>query len=218
MHVVVVGCTPVGVELARDLQQAGHTVAVVDRNERALGALGDAFGGLRIAGREFDRDILARAGIERADGLAALTDSDKTNALAAHVARTAFKVSRVVALLVDRRHRETYEHLRIPTVAPGIWGAQRVRALLLPSRDDSVLNLGNGEVEVVNVTVPDFAVGRTAGELARPGEIALVALVRAGRALVPVAGTVLEAGDVVYLSVADAARPRLEDLFGGNAR
>ena len=61
----------------------------------------------------------------------------------------------------------------------------------------------------------DYAAGRTAGELARPGEIALVALVRGGRALVPTAGAVLEPGDVLYLSVAATAQGRLDELFRG---
>lgn len=213
MHVIVLGCSAIGVEVALTLEQAGHTVAVVDADAAALARLGAAFLGSRIPGPGFDRQVLAQAGIERAQGLAALTDSDRTNVLAAHVARTTFKTPFVVAQLVDRRYRETYEHLGIPTVAPGAWGAQRVRELLAPPAAEAALRIGNGEVSVMAATVPAHAAGRAAGEIVRPGEIALVALVREGRAMVPAAGTRFEAGDVLYLSVAAGAQGRLDEIF-----
>ncbi len=202
-----------GVELALALEREGHSVVMIDANQAALNRLGPVFRGTRLKGRGFDREVLVQAGIERAGAFAALTSDDKTNALAAHVARTAFKVQRVVARLVEARQIETYEHLDVATIAPNRWGAQRALELLTVPDRGSPLTFGNGEVDITQVAIPAEAAGQAAGQLTRPGEIALVAIVRGGHAFVPTASTPLEGGDIVYVSVTASARVRLEELL-----
>ncbi len=213
MHIVVLGCEPIGVELALALEREGHSVAIIDRDPAALARLGPVFQGKRVAGYGFDRDVLVQAGVEHAGAFAALTADDKANALAAYVARTTFHVPRVVARLVEARQLETYEHLDIATIAPAQWGAQRALELLTLPDHATPLSFGNGEVEIVQSVIPIEAAGQAASSLGRPGEIALVAVVRGGHAFVPTAGARLEAGDVVYLSVAAGAQGRLKELL-----
>ena len=44
-HYVIMGCGRVGVSLAHTLDNAGHTVAVIDQDERAFRRLRSTFGG-----------------------------------------------------------------------------------------------------------------------------------------------------------------------------
>ncbi|MEY4174863.1 MAG: hypothetical protein RI900_2028, partial [Actinomycetota bacterium] len=74
MHVVIVGCGRVGSSLAKNLLAEGHTVAVIDRKPAAFERLGDDFPGVTLAGVGFDRDLLLKAGIERASAVAAVTN------------------------------------------------------------------------------------------------------------------------------------------------
>ena len=62
MHVVVVGCGRVGSGVAMQLEQAGHTVSVVDRNKRSFDRLSPEFKGTKIVGSGFDREALDAAG------------------------------------------------------------------------------------------------------------------------------------------------------------
>jgi trk system potassium uptake protein TrkA len=212
-HFVVLGCGRLGVEVARALAQDGRSVAVIDRDPAALERLGAGYTGARVAGHGLDRAVLAQAGVERAAGFAALTGDDQVNALAAHVARTTFKVAQVVAQMVDARHAATYAHLEITTVAPHAWGAQYVREwLALPARRTTA-TFGSGEVRLIEGPAPAHAVGQPAAAFAAPGEVVVVAVVREGQALVPTAGTRLEAGDRLVLSVAASARARVEALL-----
>lgn len=55
MHVVVVGCGRVGSRLAAQLEDEGHTVAVVDRRPAAFTMLPERFSGARVVGVGFDR-------------------------------------------------------------------------------------------------------------------------------------------------------------------
>ena len=61
------GCGRVGSGLAKELESAGHTVAVIDQNREAFRRLGPNFQGTTLTGVGFDRDILIQSGIERAD-------------------------------------------------------------------------------------------------------------------------------------------------------
>ena len=77
MHVVIVGCGRVGSSLAHNLIGEGHTVAIIDRKPAAFERLGGDFTGQQLIGIGFDRDLLVKAGIERAEALAAVTNGDK---------------------------------------------------------------------------------------------------------------------------------------------
>ena len=50
MHYVIMGCGRVGSYLARNLQDAGHSVAVVDQSPEAFRRLPDDFGGIGLLG------------------------------------------------------------------------------------------------------------------------------------------------------------------------
>ena len=94
MHVVIVGCGRVGSSLAHNLVDDGHTVAIIDRKSAAFERLRPGFSGEAFAGIGFDRDLLVKAGIERADALAAVTNGDNSNILVARVARETFGIER----------------------------------------------------------------------------------------------------------------------------
>ena len=81
MHVVVMGCGRVGTLIAQRLEEAGHTVAIIDQNREAFRRLGPNFQGITLTGVGFDRDILIQAGIERADAFAAVSNGDNSNIL-----------------------------------------------------------------------------------------------------------------------------------------
>ena len=132
MHIVIMGCGRVGSTLAHILEDRGNTVAVIDRDPEAFRRLRPSFKGDRVTGIGFDRDVLARAGIERADGFAAVSSGDNSNIIAARVARETFGVQQVAARIYDPRRAEVYERLGIPTVATVRWTADQMLRKLLP--------------------------------------------------------------------------------------
>ena len=79
----------------------------------------------RFVGMGFDRDVLVRAGIERADAFAAVSSGDNSNIISARVARETFGVERVVARIYDAKRAAVYERLGIPTVATVPWSTDR---------------------------------------------------------------------------------------------
>jgi trk system potassium uptake protein TrkA len=214
MLLIVIGCGRVGAGLAQNLNQRGHTVTVVDSDPDAFNQLSPAFRGQKIAGIGFDRDVLLRAGIERADGLAAVTASDETNVVTAQVARQVFRVPKVVARVNHPRQAAIYQRLGLQTIAPATWGISRIADLLCLSQLDTVLSLGNGEVDIMQVEIPPALVGKSVRDITILGEISVVALTRGSKAFLPTLGTVFEAGDQAHVAVTSTASERLSALLG----
>jgi len=201
MNVIVVGCGRVGAELAYRLYKKGHKVVVVDPVAEAFENLPPDFRGRTIEGEVLSQDVLHRAGIKKADALAAATNSDAVNAVVAHAARTAYQVPQVVVRSYDPHWRALHEAFGLQVVSSASWGAQRLEELLYQQDTmQAVLSAGHGEVEVYEVTIPEAWHGRSVSDLCPPGECLSVALTRAGRATLPTGDTGLETGDVLHLS------------------
>lgn len=200
MKVIIVGCGRLGTELATRLFQRGHEVSVVDSNEAAFSKLPANFEGRLNEGDAINRDVLHRAGIERADAIAAVTDSDVLNAVVGHLARDYFHVPNVIVRNHDPRYRPILEAFELQSVSALSWGAQRVEELLYDADARAVFSAGNGEVEIYEVAIPADWSGKTISDLFSSLSCIPVSVTRAGRALLPKADMVLETGDVIHVS------------------
>lgn len=214
MSILILGCGRVGSGLARELVSRGRHVTVVDVDGQALAALGPDFPAARLEGSAMDRQVLIRAGIRQADGLAGVTGSDAVNATIARAARLLDRVPVVVARLYDPRKGQIYDRLGVRTISPVTWGTRRIADLLTASEIQPIAALGTGGVELVEVTVPTLLVGRTGRELEVVGEIQVVAVTRHGRTVLASTAIALEEGDLLHLAVSESSLGRLESILG----
>jgi trk system potassium uptake protein TrkA len=214
MRVVIMGCGRVGEQLARLMADEGHMVSVIDYDANAFTRLGSQFKGQTVRGVGFDRDVLMRAGIEKADAFAATSASDNANIVAARIARNIFHVPRVVARLFDPRRAEIYRRLGIFTISSTTWGAERIREIFSFAELDPLMTFGSGEVFMFSVDVTPQLVGRSVRDLVVPNEISVVAITREGRAFLPLSGSLFRQDDVIHLAVLASSIDRIRDLLG----
>ena len=212
VHVVIVGCGRVGSSLARQLEESGHTVAVIDRKSDAFQRLGPDFKGQTISGIGFDRDVLLSAGIERAEALAAVTNGDNSNILVARVARENFGIERVVARIYDPRRAAIYQRLGIATVATVSWTTERVLRRMLPEQHSTEWIDPSAKVSLVERTLPSRWAGKQVLELESLG-IRVVAISRLGESMLPTTSLVAQQGDIAYLAVPSSAVAGLTELL-----
>lgn len=198
MNVIIIGCGRVGATLAYLLAKKGHRVTVIDLVASAFGNLPPDFVGRTIEGEALNQGMLHRAGIEQADALIALTSSDSLNAVVCHVARTVFRVPRVIARNYEPAWLPLLEAFGLQTVSSALWAAQHIEEMLA-STMTPVLSTGHGEVEVYEMAVPHAWVGKQVSEVLAANSIA-VSLTRAGKAVLPTPTTVLEEGDMMHVS------------------
>lgn len=214
MKVIVIGAGRVGSQVATALDLEGHDIVVVDRDPTVFRRLGKGFKGRTITGHGYDRDVLIDAGIERADALVAVTSGDNHNIVAALMAKNVFRVPKVVARIYDPERARIYAHLGIPTIASTAWSAQRVRDMIAHTQLEHRIELGNGEVGLLEVVVPAALVGKSVAEITVPGEILVSAVVRQGRAFIHGSGTVFEPGDVMFVMVLSSAEATFTRMLG----
>jgi trk system potassium uptake protein TrkA len=201
MNFIVVGCGRVGAELSYHLFKSGHQIVIVDANKETFNRLHPDFRGRTLEGEGLAENVLERAGIRDADGLAAVTNSDTLNVVVAHTARTFYHLSTVVARNYDPNLRVVIEAFGLQTVSSTFWGAQRVEELLVNPAQKVVYSAGNGEVEVYELHIPEMWSGHTLGELLSSVKDCFpVALTRAGHSYLPEASTRMEKEDVLNVS------------------
>lgn len=130
MYVIIMGCGRVGARLAQLLVNAGHEVQILDLNPTAFDRLGREFKGSTMVGNGTDHDILVKAGIERADAFAAVTQGDNRNVMASQIAKHIFKVPRVVTRIYDPIRQDTFQALGLDAVSPTVIGARVLYGML----------------------------------------------------------------------------------------
>lgn len=214
MKVIVVGLGRMGTGLALSLVKKGHQVTTIDSNPEAFNKLGEKFTGNKIIGFGFDKDVLSKAHIDKVDAVVSCTGSDEINAVIARIAKNVYRVPRVIARLYDSKKADIYHRLGIQTISTTTWGIERAIEVITYSHLDSVYEMGNGNVNLVRIEVPSLLVGRTVNEITFIGEIHVVSISRFNKTFLPTAGTILEAEDVLYISLIASATDKLKKMFG----
>jgi trk system potassium uptake protein len=130
MFIIIMGCGRVGARLAQQLVSASHEVLVLDMLPSAFERLGRDFPGSTMVGNGIDHDDLVKAGIERADAFAAVTQGDNRNIMAAQIAKHIFKVPRVVTRIYDPIRQDTFKALGLDAISPTVIGAQVFYSML----------------------------------------------------------------------------------------
>lgn len=213
MHFVIMGCGRVGATLAHSLEDAGHTVAIIDRRQDAFRRLGTHFQGKRVEGEGFDRDTLLEAGIQEAAALAAVSSGDNSNILAARVARENFGVDHVVARIYDPGRAAVYQRLGIPTVATVRWTADQVLRRLLPEGSAVEWHDETGTVQIAEVAASSAWVGTRITRLEQQSGGRVAFITRFGEGVLPGADTVVQDGDLLHVVMRESEVAQVEQVF-----
>lgn len=207
------GCGRVGSALAHSLEDAGHSVAIIDQNKEAFRRLGPHFKGRAITGIGFDRDTLLEAEIENARAFAAVSNGDNSNIIAARVVRETFGVQNVVARIYDPGRAEIYERLGIPTVATVRWTADRVLRRLLPGGSQTEFRDASGSIRLVEVHLDPTWVGHRASSVEERTSARLAYLTRLGSGFLPDEKTIIQEGDLVHVLIRESEVERVEEIL-----
>lgn len=201
MHTIIAGCGRVGSALATNLERLGHSVAVVDKNAKAIERLKSDFAGKFIVGFVFDREVLQQAGIEEAQAFASVTSGDNSNIVSARVAKEHYRVPQVVARIYDPRRAQIYQRLGIQTVATVRWTTDQILRSLLPEDVPVEYTVDNGEVVITALPAPAETIGKSSFDLDLDGQRRVVAISRFGVPRLPVKELTIQEGDILHISV-----------------
>jgi len=100
MQIIVLGASRAGMNLVRRLIAADHDVVLVDPNADSI-ASSKKISVVTVSGVIIDIDVLREAGIESADAVCAVSESENQNLMAAEIAREIFNVKHVITRVYD---------------------------------------------------------------------------------------------------------------------
>lgn len=181
MQIIVVGCGKVGSRFAQMMSEEGHDIVVVDNNSENFQLLGPNFHGLKILGVPIDEDVLKQAGIESADGLAAVTPDDNINMMACQIAKEIFNVPRIFARIQDPVREQVFYQFGVHTVCPTNMTVQEFRALMMGESTTTACYIDNNIIDFDYGRVKDSDVGKQIRDLKVPNDIMILGLIKDGQ-------------------------------------
>ncbi len=87
LNIIIVGCGKVGATLTEQLSKESHDITLIDKNPQKIQPLANTYDVMGLAGNGASYNVQMEAGIENADLLIAVTDSDELNLLCCTVAK-----------------------------------------------------------------------------------------------------------------------------------
>ena len=219
MFVIIVGGGKVGAYLANLLSTGGARVRLIeDRREKIAALQQELPADSVLTGSGADPLVLEQAGVREADVVAAVTGADETNLVVAGLARSEFRVPRVIARVNDPKNVWMFT----PEMGVDVVLNQADILAHLIAEEMSVgdmmtlLKLRKGEYSLVEEKVHSLSevAGKAIMEAALPAESVIAAVIRKGKLLVPRGGLVLQAGDEVLAVVHSSEMSRLAALLG----
>jgi trk system potassium uptake protein TrkA len=124
MRIIIVGHGRLGSQVVKHLDTSKHEVIVIDKQRGVINRSGRDASVKYLAGNAIDPGLLREAGAEGADALFALTRDENTNLMVAQLARAAFNIPKVMAVVYDPAREPQYRAAGIETMALTVAGAE----------------------------------------------------------------------------------------------
>lgn len=87
LNIIIVGCGKVGATLVERLSQEGHDITIIDKNAEKIQELSNLYDVMGLVGNGASYSVLKEAGVDDADLIIAVADSDELNLLCCTVAK-----------------------------------------------------------------------------------------------------------------------------------
>lgn len=217
-RVVIVGGGNIGLAVAKALEGRAERMRarIIEKNRACAEQAADALERtIVLNGDGMNMDLLAEAGIDRADAILAVTDDDKTNLLASVRAKQA-GCPMAIALVNDPTLLPLMDPLDIDAyINPRATTVSSILRHIRHGRVRSVYSIGDAEAEVIEAQIlsPSSLAGRQIREIGFP-EGVLVGAIRKGDEVVkPTGHTRIDEGDVIVVFALAEDVPEVERLF-----
>jgi trk system potassium uptake protein TrkA len=210
VKIVIVGAGEVGFHIASHLTHENKEVVVIDRDADALRRVSDNLDVQAITGSGSSPVVLEEAGIQNAEIILAVTDSDETNLVACLVANIVSPSTKKLARVRDADFDQYHEHLRehaphIDTIInPETEVVKTITNLMSVPGAADVGEFADGRIKFIGIYLEQSS--RLAGiklselpdKLGDENRLLIAAVVRDEELIVPGGKDRLMPGDLVY--------------------
>ena len=205
MNIIIVGCGNVGTTLVEQLSGEGHDITIIDLNAKKIQMITDAYDVMGINGNGASYSVLKEAGIDKADLMIAVTESDELNLLCCTVAKRVGHCAAIARIRTPDYSKETQylqEQLGLAMVInPEMETAMEIARILAMPNALEVNSFAHGQAEMIKISIPEGnrIAGMSLAEISKSLTVsALVCAVeRKGEVYIPSGAFRLEAGDTL---------------------
>ncbi len=120
---------------------------------------------------------MKQAGIEQADVVATLTENDNVNIMSSAVAKTIFKVKRVITRVYNPSREKTFRALGLEIVSPTILSAEQVYSRFIMGENSANLYV-NQSFEIMEHIYEPIGEEETIGSLEKNNDLRVIAIIR----------------------------------------
>lgn len=205
LNILIIGCGKVGRTLVDQLCQEGHDITVIDKNSRKIGELTNLYDVMGVCGNGASFSVQKEAGIQEADLVIAVTESDELNLLCCTVAKQVTDCS-AIARVRTPDYNDDIGYLReklglARIINPELEAAKEVaRILYLPAALE-VNSFAHDQAEIVTIKVPEGNILNNLKimDLGKhiQHNILISSVKRAGEVYIPSGTFELKSGDIV---------------------
>lgn len=207
MRIIIVGCGRVGLNLAGKLNADGNDVTVVDMQASKVEDVTSRFDVLGIVGNGAMHTVLREAGIQTADLLIAVTNSDEMNLLCCVVAKKEGKCKTIARVKNPEYSKEVgylKEQLGLEMVInPEYEAARKIARVLRFPAALKIERFAKGKVEIINIKLNsgNKLIGLSVQEMMAkyPSEILVGTIERGEEAFIADGNFVFAEKDIVSL-------------------
>ena len=213
LRIIVVGCGKVGKTLVEQLYSEGHDVTVIDQNAQRVSDVAAAYDVMGVTGNGASFSTLMDAGIEKADVIIAVTQSDELNLLCCTVAKRVAKCSAIARVRnPDYGNEISYlrEKLELAMIMnPELEAAREAaRILFLPTALE-VNAFANGQAALITFKLPtdnkldnkDLMSLSTVTQ----ASVLICAIERGGEVIIPSGSFTIKGGDTITFAASRRA-------------
>ncbi len=228
-HFIICGLGQAGRSVLAEVMAARQDCVVVERSQAVIDEIMKLHPGLNaLCGDATTDEMLAEAGVERARGLIAATESDSDNLL---ITLTARSMNPKIVITARATRTENYNQLRVAganhVVMPNVIGGMRMAATMLRPEVVGFLDVmmrSTGEtlrMEQAPIPPGSPSAGKTLQEMEIPKKTGMIVLAikRASGQYTfnPTSSESLQAGDVIIVVAPAEKMSLLEDVIQGRA-
>ncbi|MEO9826809.1 MAG: Trk system potassium transporter TrkA [Paracoccaceae bacterium] len=217
-RVVIVGGGNVGLAVATALEGRADRLRakMIEKNRACAEHAADTLERtIVLNGDGLNMELLAEAGVDRADAILAVTDDDKTNLLAAVRAKQS-GCKMAITLVNDPTLIPLMEPLDIDAyINPRSTTVSSILRHIRHGRVRSVYSIGDAEAEVIEAQIlsPSPLAGKAIRDIDFPEGVLVGAVMKKGEVVRPTGGTKIDEGDVIVVFVMASEVPAVEQLF-----
>lgn len=205
LQIIIVGCGKVGITLIEQLSKEGHDITIIDKNAAKVQNISNLYDVMGLVGNGASYSVQIEAGIETADLIIAVTDSDELNLLCCTVAKQVGNCAAIARVRTPDYSKEVgylREKLGLAMIInPELEAAKEAARILYMPTVLEVNSFAHGQAEMIKFIVPsdNKLDGMTIALLGKniTEKILICAIERNGEVYIPSGDFRIQSGDTI---------------------